>query len=212
MAYRTVLFDFDGTMMDTGKGITASMAYASETKGIPLPLHETWRYIGPPFKEFLASVGVSPEDAVEMIRLYRSKYFESGYRLTTEYPGMFALLDELQQKGIPAYICTSKPETITRKMVDELHITVRGLVGADDAENRHDKGDIIRVCAERYGFDLDRTTVMIGDAPRDIIGGKDCGVSTIGVLYGYGKKEEMAAAGADKYVDTVAQLRAVLLD
>ncbi len=211
MAYRTVLFDFDGTLMDTGKGITASMAYASKTKGIPLALEQTWRYIGPPFKDFLAEEGVAPEDAADMIRLYRSRYFTEGWKLSTPYPGMFELLDALEAAGIPAYICTSKPETITAKMVEELKINVRGYVGADDAENRHKKEDIIRLCAARYGFALDSSAVMIGDAPRDISGGKLCGVSTIGALYGYGRPEEMLAQHANAYVCSVAELSALLL-
>ena len=96
-------------------------------------------------------------------------------------------------------------------MLRHFDLPVDDVCGANDATNLRDKGDIIRFGAQRFGFALDHSTVMVGDAPRDITAGHECGTATVAVYYGYGVPEELRAAKATHEVDSVAELTALLL-
>ena len=209
--YPAVLFDFDGTLVDTGAGIVTSLAHAAEVMGVELPLHETWRFIGPPLVSFAASMGFEQEFAKKFIATFRAHYNTVGWRNSEPYPGMRELLTELIQSGAKVYVATSKPEHVAAMMMDHFNLPCHGVCGADEALGRFDKADIIRLAAERYGFALDESAVMVGDAPRDITAGKECGLSTIALNYGYGLKEELAAAQADHTANSVAELKDLLL-
>ncbi|MGI6151166.1 MAG: HAD hydrolase-like protein [Christensenellales bacterium] len=209
--YSAVLFDFDGTLVNTGPGIVTSMAHAAKEMGVELPLEETWRFIGPPLTVFAASLGYDDAFSKKLIGEFRAHYNTIGWKNSQPYDGMRELLFDLMQAGAKVYVCTSKPETIASMMMDYYSLPCHGVCGSDEAAHRFDKADIIRVAAERYGFPLDPATVMVGDAPRDITAGRECGLSTISISYGYGLVDELAAARADHSAKSVSELRELLL-
>lgn len=209
--YPVVLFDFDGTLVNTGPGIVASMSHAAKEVGVELPLDETWRFIGPPLTVFTASLGYDEQKAKTLIGRFRAHYNSVGWKNSTPYDGIRELLTDLIAAGAKVYVCTSKPEVIAAMMMDFYSLPHHGVSGADEAIGRHDKAEIIRCAAERYGFLLDETTVMAGDAPRDITAGRECGISTVALGYGYGLGDELAAARADHFAASVPQLREILL-
>ena len=197
MRYTAVLLDFDGTVMQTGPGIQASRRHASEVTGHDYDFSKTWTYIGPPVDDFARIyLGLGEEEARQYVQLFRDFYRERGWRDSTLYPGMRELLLGLRERGVKVYIATSKPEKTTLSMVDYFDIPV-------DA--------IIREGGERFHIDLTRA-VMVGDAPRDILGGQACGTDTIAVLYGYGLREELLAARPTYVAGTVGELSALLLE
>ncbi len=209
--YPVVLFDFDGTLVDTGPGIVASMSYAAKEVGVEVPLEETWRFIGPPLTVFAASLGYDDALSKALIGSFRAHYNSVGWKSSKPYGGIQELLRDLISAGAKGYVCTSKPESIASMMMDYYSLPILGVSGADESVGRHDKAEIIRRAAERFGFPLDETAVMVGDAPRDITAGRECGVSTIALGYGYGLAEELAAVRADHCAKSVAQLRGILL-
>lgn len=214
MAYEWILLDFDGTMVDTGKGIVSALKMATEEQGIlDAPLEKTWLFIGPPIHSFArGALKLDEENAVALVKKFRKYYNSTEWKKSEPYAGMRALLDELHAAGKKIFVCTSKPEEIARMMLEYFDLPVDDVCGANDAKNLRDKGDIIRLGSERFGFPVnDARTVMVGDAPRDILAGQECGVETVAVYYGYGVPEELKAAHATHEVDSVAQLRAVLL-
>ncbi|MGI6191994.1 MAG: HAD hydrolase-like protein [Christensenellales bacterium] len=209
--YPVVLLDFDGTLVNTGPGIVKSLTHAAKETGVELPLHETWRFIGPPLVAFTASMGFDEELSTRLISTFRAHYNTEGWKSSEPYEGMRELLTDLIKFGAKVYVCTSKPERIASMMMDYYALPCHGVCGADEALGRFDKADVIRVAAERYGFPLDSTTVMVGDAPRDITAGKECGLSTISLGYGYGLAHELAEAAADQSANSVSELRELLL-
>ncbi len=209
--YPVVLFDFDGTLVDTGPGIVASMSYAAKEVGVEVPLEETWRFIGPPLTVFAASLGYDAALSKALIGSFRAHYNSVGWKSSKPYDGIQELLADLISAGAKGYVCTSKPEVIASMMMDYYSLPILGVSGADESVGRHDKAEIIRRAAERFGFPLNETAVMVGDAPRDVTAGRECGVSTIALGYGYGLTEELAAVHADHRAKNVAQLRGILL-
>lgn len=208
--YPVVLFDFDGTLVNTGPGIVESLTHAAKETGVTLPLHETWRFIGPPLSVFARSMGFDDDFSKKLIGIFRAHYNTIGWKSSEPYAGMRELLTELIQSGAKVYVATSKPEHIAAMMMEHYNLPCHGVCGADESTGRVDKADIIRLASERYGFALDPSTVMVGDAPRDITAGQECGISTIALGYGYGLKEELAAAKADLSANSVAELRELL--
>lgn len=210
--YDSVLLDFDGTMVDTGPGIVSALGMAAREKNIEAPLEKTWLFIGPPIHTFArGTLGLGEEEAVELVKGFRRYYNSEEWKKSRPYDGIREMLKKLKDAGKMVYVCTSKPEEIARMMLRHFDLPVDDVCGANDATNLRDKGDIIRFGAQRFGFALDHSTVMVGDAPRDITAGHECGTATVAVYYGYGVPEELRAAKATHEVDSVAELTALLL-
>lgn len=212
MRYTAVLLDFDGTVMQTGPGIQASLRHASEVTGHDYDFSKTWTYIGPPVDDFARIyLGLGEEEARQYVQLFRDFYRERSWRDSALYPGMRELMLGLRERGVKVYIATSKPEKTTLSMVDYFDIPVDGVSGSHPERGLLEKDAIIREGGERFHIDLTRA-VMVGDAPRDILGGRACGTDTIAVLYGYGLREELLAARPTYAAETVGELSALLLE
>lgn len=209
--FGVVLFDFDGTVVDTGPGIVASMTKIDKELNLGLPISDTWRYIGPPLTAFAASLGFDEEKSSRFIRAFRAYYNTQGWKQSEPYPGIRQLLADLIDSGAKAYVCTSKPETIASMMMDYYALPNSGVCGSDEALGRFDKAEIIQYAALRHGFPLSPATVMVGDAPRDVTAGRECGLSTVAVRYGYGRREDLDEADAGAYAGSVSALRELLL-
>ena len=213
LQYDYYLFDFDGTVADTGEGIRRSVAYSLEKLGRP-PLDEAQldRFIGPPLHDsFVEYCGMTDEEAEEAIRVYRERYVDIGLYESALYPGIAALLQALHRQGAYVAIASAKPAFMLERLAE--HFGIRGWLDAISGTGlgRHsaDKQDLI-LSALPEGADLSRAC-MAGDRCFDIEAARALGLTAIGADYGYSLPEELASAGADEVFATVSDMSRWLL-
>jgi len=197
MVRKTVLFDLDGTLTDSGEGIINCAALALEHFHLPIPSREELRvFVGPPLQETFVSHGVPPERVEEAIRVYRSRYIPIGKFENTPYPGIRELLEALKAEGFKLYVATSKPEGISAEILEHFGLAkyFDRICGATMDLSRSTKEAVIAYLLEYCGRAEDM--VMVGDTKFDILGAAAHGIPAIGVAWGYGKTADMEAAGA----------------
>lgn len=213
--YDAVLFDLDGTLTDSGIGITNSVKYALEKQGITVKdRKELFRFVGPPLVEaFQKFYGFSPEKALETTHIYREYYSVKGLFENEVYDGIEDLLKKLKNDGKRVIVATSKPELFARKILDRFSLSqyFEYIAGANMDETRTDKTEVIKYALEKCNInDLSRV-VMVGDREHDIFGAKKIGTDSIGVLYGYGSREELEKAGATHIAATPEEIYDIVL-
>lgn len=213
MKYKYLLFDLDGTVSESAEGIRASLEYAINTLGAPMPdLSDYTRYVGPPLIDtFLNLVGLDPETAERGAQLYRDYYNEKGKFLNRVYKGIPELLGRLREEDVKMCICSSKYELFAEEIIGILGLSgdFDAVCGSNIDGSRKDKKDLIPYAVACLGGDFERDrerTVMLGDTWYDAKGAKLCGVDFIGVRYGYGKTADMEEQGAKLFADTPGEL------
>ena len=211
-----VLFDVDGTISDTSEGILNGLMYALPRIGLPVPADkQELRYlIGPPLvRAFQKIYGVSEEVAQEGLRQYRSYYGPIGTSECVAYPGIPALLSELRERGLLVMTATSKVELFARAALDHLGLTdAFDFLGCADMEDkRREKEDVIAYVRAKFP-DMDASnTVMIGDRIYDVIGAEMNSIPVIHCAWGYAQPGELEGHEPDYTVQTVEELRTLLL-
>jgi len=199
--YDAVLFDFDGTVADTGKGIFNGVYHVLDSMGIDPPEPEKLRYfIGPPLHEsFRIVFGFNEEECKAAVATYREYYSAKGIFELTMYDGMEELFRKLKARGIKLGISSSKPEVFLKRIVENFEMTeIFDVVTGSDINYIHsDKSLIIKRAMELLNLQADAKVLMVGDRSFDILGAKRAGVDSAGVLFGYGSREEFEEAGAD---------------
>ena len=211
-----ILFDLDGTLTDPGEGITRSVAYALERYGFAVDdLAELNSFIGPPLREsFQNYCGFDVDTACEAITHYRKRFLDKGWKENTPYEGITPLLRTLAQRGKTLIVATSKPEPFAVQILEYFGLAeyFSVICGASmDERDDHSKAYIIAQALRRAGNIDPRCAIMVGDRAQDIIGAHRNGLPAIGVLYGYGSREELVSCGADHIVETVADLKALFI-
>ena len=208
--FDTVLFDLDGTLTDPGEGITKSVGYALKKFDIiTQDRRELYKFIGPPLKDsFMKYYGFSEEKAEKAIGYYREYFRDIGIFENEVYEGVENMLRSLHDDGKRLVLATSKPEEFAIRILDHFGLKKYFAVtaGASMDSSRSKKGDVIAYAislCENFNKD---TAVMIGDREHDIIGAKENGLKSIGVLYGYGDENELKTAGADYIVSTTEDI------
>ena len=197
MTQKTILFDLDGTLTDSGEGIMNCAALALRHFHIPVPSREAMRvFVGPPLTSTFRSFGIPEEKIPEAVKVFRSRYTPVGIFENSPYPGIHQLLDTLSRHGHKLYVATSKPEemAITVLRHFELEQFFTGICGAAMDESRTNKEEVIAYLLEKNG--TADNMLMIGDTVFDVLGAASHGIPTIGVSWGYGDPEEMRRAGA----------------
>ena len=210
---KTILFDLDGTLTDSGEGIINCAALALEHFGLPVPSREEMRvFVGPPLTESFINHGVPAEKAEEAVAVFRSRYVPIGIFENHPYDGIRELLQNLHGKGYKLYIATSKPEPMAIKVLEHFDLAkyFTMICGATLSSDRVTKEDVIAYLLNETG-EKDNM-VMVGDTKFDIIGAKHHGIPAIGVSWGYGKVEDMVSAGAAAIADTPEQLLSLLVE
>lgn len=215
--FDTVFFDLDGTLTDPGPGITNSVRYALERFGISVgDRRELYRFIGPPLMDsFRTFYGFSHDAAAEAVRLYRVYFREAGMFENSVYPGISALLDAMRADGRRLVVATSKPEEFAVTIMDHFGLSqyFDCIAGAAMDETRTQKWEVIDYAVDRCGLADRGGILMVGDREHDILGARRCALGgAVGVLYGYGDRAELTAAGADAVAETVAELGALILN
>ena len=208
------LFDLDGTLTDPKEGITKSVQYALRHFDIEVEnLDELCCFIGPPLKDsFMEYYGFDEEQAKKAIDIYREYFSGKGLYENKAYEGVAEVLQSFLTAGKKLYVASSKPEVFVRKILRHFDLDSYFLFmgGADMDETRVKKADVIRYVLEECGIrDLDKT-VMIGDRKHDVLGAKETGIASVGVLYGYGSRQELKEAGADVLAETIFDLQNLL--
>ncbi len=213
MARKTVLFDLDGTLTDSGEGIINCAILALQHFGLPIPSREEMRvFVGPPLQESFRNHGVPEERVEEAIRVYRSRYIPIGKFENTPYSGIRELLEELKRDGCKLLVATSKPESMSTEILEHFDLAkyFDRICGATMDASRSTKEAVIAYLLERGGRPEDM--VMVGDTKFDILGAAAHGIPAIGVAWGYGKVTDMEAAGATAIAQSPAQLLQLLRD
>ncbi len=220
--YRYVLFDLDGTLVDSGEGITRSVEFALAHFGIfPASREELFCFIGPPLVDsFMRFYGFSRERAGEAADIYRSRYRVKGVHENKVYPGIPELLESLVNTGFSPVLATSKPEVFANVVLEDTGLKryFRFIAGAelDDAEGRKrklrlKKDEVIAYALEQLGAEP-ASALMVGDREHDILGAKANGVDSVGVLFGFGSRGELEEAGADYIAESPGDVLRICLE
>lgn len=209
-----ILFDLDGTLSDPKIGITHSVRYALEKLGYDTPTNDddlTW-IIGPPLLTSFEQILDTKQEAQKALEYYRERFSTLGLYENEVYDGIPQILETLQKQGNKLYVATSKPRVYAEKIIthfglSKYFIKVHGseLDGANA-----DKTELLAYIIKTHGLDT-KETIMIGDRKFDVIGAHNNHLASIGVLYGYGNKQELTDAGAQSLAETPTQITALVL-
>ena len=210
----TVLFDLDGTLTEPDEGILNSVIYALKKFSIEVEdRKELFCFIGPPLVDgFKAKFGFSDEQALLAVKYYREYFSEKGIFENRLYDGVKEMLLNLKKSGKKIVLATSKPEEFAIKILKffQIYEFFDYVCGATMDETRNDKVGVIAYIVENYEFDI-KKAIMVGDRKYDITGAHENGIKAIGVLYGYGERQELLDAKADILADSVNSLNNILL-
>ena len=213
--FQYILFDLDGTLTDSGEGITKAVQYALKYFDIEVEdLNELIKYVGPPLRDSYKNFyDFDDEKAETGITKFREYYSDKGIYENKVYEGIEDTLKSLKENGKTLVIATSKPEVHAKVVLEHFNLAkyFDFIGGADFEETRVKKGDVIKYSLENAGItDLSRT-IMVGDREHDIIGAKENNIKSIGVLYGYGDVVELTQARASYVVETPKDLLEILV-
>ena len=205
-----ILFDLDGTLTDSAEGIVNSIVYALKHYGLPHDDREALRrFVGPPLPEsFQKYCGFSAEKAKDAVAVFREYFTEKGIFENSVYDGVPEMLDALVKAGFTLGVATSKPEAFAEQILARFDLAkyFTAVAGATMDEKRTSKPTVIAYAMEKLGITDASCVWMVGDREHDILGAKENGIRSVGVLYGYGDMAELGEAGADVIVQTPAEL------
>jgi phosphoglycolate phosphatase len=211
---RLVLFDLDGTLVDSAPGIWASVRHATARLGLPEPTGEQLRaMVGPPLQEgFGLVLGLPPEEVPRAVAAYRAHYSAGALLDVTVHAGIPELLAELRSGGAVLAVATSKPEVFAARVLAHVGLldAFTGVHGATlDGAVRH-KAQVVgaALAAHPHG----RRPVLVGDRAQDVLGAAEHGLPCIGAGWGPAAEGELEAAGAAVVVATPAEVPAALAD
>lgn len=208
--YKYLLFDLDGTLVDTSEGILKSAQFALREMGIEEPdINRLKHFIGPPLKDtFINMYRMSDLKAVEATAAFRRYYNQEGKFQCRLYDGITDMLHKLKESGYSLFVATSKPTVFSRDILKFLNIECyfEGIVGSNLDNTRSKKVEIIQYILTEYGIEDKSQVVMIGDKSHDLIGAVQAGVSGVGVSFGFGTKEELCSVSHRIIVDSAEEL------
>ena len=204
----TIYFDLDGTLTDPKPGITRSIQYALRKLDRPAPSEDelTW-CIGPPLRASLKKLLGTDELADRAVSLYRERFGDIGIFENEVYPGIEGTLSALARPGRRLFVATSKPLVYAERIIDHFKLTAyfERVFGSELDGTRSDKTELLGHALQTSRVDPS-LAMMIGDRSHDMIGAPNNAMTAIGVLYGYGSKEELVDAGAHHVCASPEQL------
>ena len=210
---KNILFDLDGTITDHFLGITKAVAYSLNSFDIRINgLDELTVFIGPPLDEsFQKYYGMNEEKSWQAVEKYREYYSQIGLFENEVYEGMEDFLKSLIDSGKDLYICTSKPYIFAKKIIEHFGLTkyFKGIYGAELDGTRKNKKDVIAYCLQQERLNVD-DCLMVGDRKHDVIGAHLNRIQCVGVLYGYGSKEEFENNDCEYIAKNLKELKEVI--
>ena len=209
--YKAIFFDLDGTLTESGEGITKSVQYALEKLGKPEEDLDKLRvFIGPPLMEqFMKYADVDETEARRAVGYYRERYAVKGIFENRPYDGVENLLRELKGRGYILAVASSKPEYYVTKILDYFNLSsyFEVVVGSEMNGARTSKTEVIEEALKRLNMsDRRKEVLMVGDKEHDVLGARAAGLACVAVGYGYGTKEELTAAQPLKIVASIEEL------
>ncbi len=213
--YEIVLFDLDGTLTDPKLGIVNSIQHSLKYFGIiENDKDSLLKFIGPPLLESYMGYYCFNEDEARLaVAKYREYFSEKGIFENQVYLAVPELLAELSASGKKLLLATSKPLVFARRILDYFQLSkyFQFTAGSNLDGTRTKKSEVIFYALKESKLEAGSNAVMIGDRKYDIIGAKETGIDSIGVLYGYGSRLEMEKEGPTHIAATVGGLRRILL-
>lgn len=212
--YKYLFFDLDGTITDPGIGITNSIIYSLDKFGIHVnSREELYKFIGPPLMESYSKYyNLNEEQCKEAVAYYREYFAPKGLYENTPYPGIKEFLKKCKDNNKIVVLATSKPEHFAVKIMKhfELDEYFDYMCGSSLDASLETKADVIRSGIKRAGIEDLSSIVMIGDRLHDICGAKECNIDSIGVMWGYGSREEFDEYGANRIANDLMELESML--
>lgn len=209
--YENILFDLDGTLSDSAKGIMKGAYIALQHFGVEVEDYsELYRFIGPPLvSSFSKYYGFSEKQAIEAVAVYREYYGKTGLFENELYPEIENLLKELKAFDKHLFVATSKPESYSVTILEHFGIAhYFDFIGGATMDGRiGTKAKVIAHTLESGKITDLSKTVMVGDRHHDVDGANEIGIDCIGVLYGYGSEEELKNTGAKYIAKTVQDIK-----
>lgn len=193
---KAILFDQDGTLLDSAPGIKRCANFTLEKLGYPLiPYKELDFFIGPPLKECFRLAGVKDEDLEEAIRIFRGEYESKGGFEAYVYPDVEKTLQELKSRGHRLFVCTCKIQTTSGPILSKfgLRSYFDGIYGVSRDGSVSTKSQVIKVCLRNESLGIE--AIMVGDTELDVFGAKENGIPCLAADYGYGDKKKLREAG-----------------
>lgn len=215
MAYRTVLFDMDGTLLDTLEDLRESTNHVLRELGHPeRSLEEVRRFVGNGAEMLIRRAvpeGTGEEEILRALGMFRSYYAAHCKEKTRVYDGMLALLDALRARGIKTAVVSNKPDEAVKKLSEEYFGgRMDYAVGAKDGRRCKPYPDMVDAALEALG-ETREGAVFIGDSEVDVQTGLNAGLPVIAVSWGFRSRETIAEAGATVIADDTAALAKLLL-
>lgn len=211
--FEGAFFDFDGTIADTGEGIFESAQFALKAMNYPPATPEQLKaFIGPPiFDSFKSISGGNDEICNELSRLYRLHYSDGGILLFQLYDGIIELFREIKKSEMKLAIVSSKPERFIKRIVS--HIGEEELFDYIscplDDNHPETKSELMERACRNLKLEKSKV-IMVGDRRFDMEGAEKSGIKSIGVLYGYGSREELASSGAVYFAENAEEIKNIL--
>ena len=197
MRKKYILLDLDGTITDSGEGITKSVQYALEKMGIEEnDMAVLKKYIGPPLNEsFTRFHGMDDEDSLKAVAYYRERYAVKGIYENRLFDGITDFLSGLKKEGYVVALATCKPEIYVPTILK--HFDIEEVLKQIMKKMDISESDIVSVKAD---------SIMIGDRKDDVLGAKEAGIESVGLRYGFAEKDELENAGADYILEKVEDI------
>lgn len=197
-SYQTVFFDLDGTLTDPKEGITKSIQFAFEKMGLLTPsIDELEWSIGLPLQDIFAKLLNTHSETVinNALAYYRERYAALGMYENIPYSGVEFMLSELCKEGYHLYIATSKPEVFALEILKHFGLShyFEKIYGAELDGTRSNKKYLLKYILESRP--ISQPCLMVGDRNVDAFAAFHNNMDALGVLYGYGSKQELTDAG-----------------
>jgi phosphoglycolate phosphatase len=210
MSFDIVLFDLDGTLTDSEQGILNSFHYALNHFGIQAG--DLRPFLGPPLADSFGKIGLAGDDIAVAIKKYREYFADKGIFENRVYDGIPEMLVHMKNTGKRLFVATSKAEPYAVRILEHFRLAdhFEFIGGSEMNLTRADKAEVIRYVLEKAGNPDKNSAIMAGDRCYDVFGAKNAGISSVGVLYGYGSREELVEAGADYIAADTEELRFIV--
>ena len=209
-----VLFDLDGTLVDSGAGIARAAARALAAAGRPpLTPDQLREFVGPPLRDAFAALGADGAALDALVDGYRRHYLADGILDFTVVDGVPDLLDALATAGIRLAVATSKRTESARRVLTHAGLAERfaAVEGSEPDDSRPTKAEVMAAALAALGTDRPGRVVMVGDREHDVRGARDLSTDFIGATWGYGSVAELRGAGALRLAGSPAVLADLVL-
>jgi phosphoglycolate phosphatase len=214
LKYKYLLFDLDGTLINTLEGVVKCAQYALNKYGIEKDLESLRPFLGPPLHDSFLRFGISEENAAEAIAHFRERYNKLGISESYLFPEIPSLLSKLKNAGYILGVATSKLERYAIEILEIFGISeyFTYVTGSNIDETISKKHEVIEEALRRFGIeDRKPLALMIGDMKFDDIGAKMAGIDSLGVYTGTAQPLEHEKAGATYIADSFEELEKILL-